>query len=117
MRLLLVVVAIAQLAAAVVDWSSVPHETSANIVPGAYIVELLPGSHLKRGFTSPHAELYHDLARRGTLWKVTREYSCDIMTGVALTLGSPEDLLKLAESGNVQVSKVILEEVVLLISV
>ncbi|CAE6450001.1 unnamed protein product [Rhizoctonia solani] len=102
MRLLLVVVAIAQLAAAVVDWSSVPHETSANIVPGAYIVELLPGSHLKRGFTSPHAELYHDLARRGTLWKVTREYSCDIMTGVALTLGSPEDLLKLAESGNVQ---------------
>ncbi|EUC63183.1 minor extracellular protease vpr protein [Rhizoctonia solani AG-3 Rhs1AP] len=102
MRLLLFVAAIAQLAAAVVDLSSVPHETSANIVPGAYIIELSPGSHLKRGFVSPHAELYHHLARSGALWQVTREYSCDIMTGVALTLGSPDDLRKLAESSNVQ---------------
>ncbi|CAE6439730.1 unnamed protein product [Rhizoctonia solani] len=102
MRLLLFVAAIVQLAVAEVDISSIPRETSANIVPGAYIVELLPGSSLKRGFTSPHAELYHDLARRGVLWQVTREYSCDIMTGVALTLGSPDDLTKLAESGNVQ---------------
>ncbi|KAH7337244.1 subtilisin-like protease [Rhizoctonia solani] len=102
MRPLLFVAAIAQLATAAVDISSIPRETSANIVPGAYIVELAPGSHLKRGFISPHAELYHDLARRGVLWEVTREYSCDIMTGVALTLGSPDDLRRLAESGNVQ---------------
>ncbi|CAE6542896.1 unnamed protein product [Rhizoctonia solani] len=102
MRLLLFAAAIAQLAVAVVDLSTVPHETSSNIVPGAYIVELSPGSHLKRGFVSPHEELYHDLARRAVLLQVTTEYSSDIMTGVALTLGSPDDLLKLAELENVQ---------------
>ncbi|KAG8728430.1 hypothetical protein FRC11_011074 [Ceratobasidium sp. 423] len=102
MRPLLLVAAVAQLAAAVVDISTVPRETSDNVVPGAYIVELSSGSHLKRGFASPHAELYHDLARRGTLWEVTREFSSDIITGVALQLGSDADLLKLAQSDGVQ---------------
>ncbi|KAJ1303089.1 hypothetical protein OPQ81_011290 [Rhizoctonia solani] len=102
MRPLLFATAVAQLAAAVVDISSIPRETSPGVVPGAYIVELSNGSHLKRGFNSPHAELYHDLARRGALWEVTREFSCDVMMGVALKLGSDADLLKLAQSDGVQ---------------
>ncbi|CEL56903.1 Minor extracellular protease vpr OS=Bacillus subtilis (strain 168) GN=vpr PE=1 SV=1 [Rhizoctonia solani AG-1 IB] len=102
MRLLLFVAAIVQLVIAEADITTVPHETSSNIVPGAYIVELSPGSSIKRGFASPHAELYHDLARRGALWEVTREFSCDVMTGVALKLGSDADLLKVAQSDGVQ---------------
>ncbi|KAF8725334.1 Subtilisin-like protein, partial [Rhizoctonia solani] len=102
MRPLLFATAIAQLVIAVVDITTVPRETSANIVPGAYIVELTPGSSIKRGFASPHEELYHDLARRGVFWEVTREYSCDFMTGVALKLGSDSDLMKLAQSEGVQ---------------
>ncbi|CAE6444590.1 unnamed protein product [Rhizoctonia solani] len=102
MRPLLFAAAIAQLVIAVVDITTVPRQTSDNIVPGAYIVELSPGSSIKRGFTSPHAELYHDLARRGAFWEVTREYSCDFMIGVALKLGSDSDLLKLAQSEGVQ---------------
>lgn len=61
------------------------------------------GTSIKRGFSSPHAELYDDLAKRGALWDVTREFSVDILTGVALTLHSDQDLLKLAQSSGVKV--------------
>ncbi|KAG8706822.1 hypothetical protein FRC08_000848 [Ceratobasidium sp. 394] len=55
---------VVRLAAAAVPLDSISQEITEDIVPGAYIVELNPGSHLKRGFSSPHVELYHDLKRR-----------------------------------------------------
>ena len=57
---------------------------------------LSPDSHLKRGFASPHEELYHDLERRHAKWNVTKEYSDELLTGAAVQLGSRSDLVKLA---------------------
>ncbi|CAE6485798.1 unnamed protein product, partial [Rhizoctonia solani] len=92
----------AQLVSGAVDIKSVKHVSTAQIVPNSFLVELSPGTHLKRGFTSPHEELYHDLQRRGAKWKVTKEYAEDLLTGVAVTLDSDADLLKLAQANGVQ---------------
>ncbi|CAE6473946.1 unnamed protein product [Rhizoctonia solani] len=94
--------AAAQLVSAAVDIKSVKHVSTAQIVPNSFIVELSTGTHLKRGFASPHEELYHDLERRGVNWKVTKEYSEDLLTGAAVTLRSDADLVKLAKARGVQ---------------
>ncbi|CAE6497433.1 unnamed protein product [Rhizoctonia solani] len=95
MRIIAACAAAAQLVSAAVDIKSVKHVSTAPIVPNSYIVELSTGSHLKRGFVSPHEELYHDLKRRGANWEVTKEYSADLLTGAAVKL-SDADLVKLA---------------------
>ncbi|CAE6463465.1 unnamed protein product [Rhizoctonia solani] len=92
----------AQFVQAAVDIKSVKHTSTAHIVPNSYIVELSTSSHLKRGFASPHEELYHDLERRGAHWLVTKEYSEDLLTGAAVKLESSADLVKLAEANGVQ---------------
>ncbi|KAG8734128.1 hypothetical protein FRC11_011391 [Ceratobasidium sp. 423] len=102
MRLIVACAAVAQLVSAAVDIKSVKHASTAPIVPNSYIVELSTGSHLKRGFASPHEELYHDLKRRGANWQVTKEYSDDLLTGAAVKLGSDADLVRLAEASGVQ---------------
>ncbi|CAE6415692.1 unnamed protein product [Rhizoctonia solani] len=102
MRLIVACAAAAQFVSAAVDIKSVKHASTAPIVPNSYIVELSTGSHLKRGFASPHEELYHDLKRRGANWEVTKEYSEDLLTGAAVKLGSNVDLVKLAEASGVQ---------------
>ncbi|CAE6463384.1 unnamed protein product [Rhizoctonia solani] len=94
--------ALAHLASATVDIKSIKHASTSQVVPNSYIVVLSPDSHLKRGFASPHKELYHDLERRGAKWKVTKEYSDDLLTGVAVKLGSREDLVKLVKANGVQ---------------
>ncbi|KAJ1301889.1 hypothetical protein OPQ81_000729 [Rhizoctonia solani] len=98
MRFIVACATAAQLVSAAVDIKSVKHASTAPIVPNSYIVELSTGSHLKRGFASPHEELYHDLERRGASWEVKKEYSEDLLTGAAVTLGSDLDLVKLAEA-------------------
>ncbi|CCO37917.1 Minor extracellular protease vpr [Rhizoctonia solani AG-1 IB] len=70
--------------------------------PNSYIVELDPGEHLKRGFASPHEELYHDLRRRGVSWDVTKEYSSPLLTGTAVKLHHDIDLVKLVEAKGVR---------------
>ncbi|CAE6533031.1 unnamed protein product [Rhizoctonia solani] len=102
MRFIAACAAAAQLVSAAVDIKSVKHVSTAPIVPNSYIVELSAGSHLKRGFASPHEELYHDLKHRDTNWEVTKEYSEDLLTGAAVKLGSDADLVKLAEASGVQ---------------
>ncbi|CAE6539208.1 unnamed protein product [Rhizoctonia solani] len=102
MRLIVACAAAVQLVSAAVDIKSVKHASTAPIVPNSYIVELSTGSHLKRGFESPHEELYHDLKSRGADWEVTKEYSADLLTGAAVTLGSNADLIKLADASGVQ---------------
>ncbi|KAJ1301871.1 hypothetical protein OPQ81_009098 [Rhizoctonia solani] len=102
MKIFFACAAAAQLVAAAVDINSVKHASTAQIVQNSYIVQLSPGSHLKRGFASPHEELYHDLKRRNANWEVTKEYSDPLLTGAAITLGSHTDLVKLAEATGVQ---------------
>ncbi|KAG9127745.1 hypothetical protein FRC07_010197 [Ceratobasidium sp. 392] len=94
--------AAAQLVAGAVDLKSVKHESTANVVPGAYIVTLDSGSHLKRGFSSPHADLYNELKTRGANWEVTKEYDDPLLTGAAIKLGSDADLVKLAQASGVE---------------
>ncbi|QRV93660.1 pyrolysin [Ceratobasidium sp. AG-Ba] len=91
-----------QLVAGAVDLKSVKHASTANVVPGSYIVTLAEGSHLKRGFSSPHAELYHDLDARATNYEVSKEWSDPLLTGAAVKLGSDADLIKLAQANGVQ---------------
>ncbi|KAG8726781.1 hypothetical protein FRC11_014503, partial [Ceratobasidium sp. 423] len=102
MKFLVACVAAVQLVSATVDIKSVKHSSTAQTVPNSYIVELSPDNHLKRGFASPHEELYHHLKRHGATWKVINEYSDDILTGAAVKLGSKADLVKLAEASGVQ---------------
>ncbi|KAJ1305221.1 hypothetical protein OPQ81_000250 [Rhizoctonia solani] len=92
----------AQLVSAAVDIKSIKSAPTTRTVPNSYIVELSKGSHFKRGFVSPHEELYHDLKRRSVNWEVTREYSDNLLTGVAVKLGSDADLVKLAEAAGVE---------------
>ncbi|CAE6487820.1 unnamed protein product [Rhizoctonia solani] len=94
--------ALAQLVSAAVDIKSIKHASTVQVVPNSYIVELSPNSHLKRGFASPHEELYHELRRRNAEWEVTKEYSDGLLTGAAVKLGSRTDLVKLAEANGVQ---------------
>ncbi|CAE6403377.1 unnamed protein product [Rhizoctonia solani] len=102
MRFIVACAAAAQLVSAAVDIKSVKHKSTAPIVPNTYIVEIASGNHLKRGFASPHEELYHDLKRRDAKWEVTKEYSDELLTGAAVKVGSDADLLKLAEASGVQ---------------
>ncbi|CAE6445476.1 unnamed protein product [Rhizoctonia solani] len=92
----------AGLVSAAVDIKSINRASPTRTVPNSYIVELSKGSHFKRGFVSPHEELYHDLGRRGASWEVTREYSDNILTGAAVRLGSNADLVKLADATGVE---------------
>ncbi|KAG8791308.1 hypothetical protein FRC12_009583 [Ceratobasidium sp. 428] len=96
--------AAAHLVAGAVDLKSVKHVSTANVVPGAYIVTLDPGSHLKRGFSSPHSDLYSELKARGANWEVTKEYDDPLLTGAAIKLDSDADLVKLAQASGVEVS-------------
>ncbi|KEP46652.1 minor extracellular protease vpr protein [Rhizoctonia solani 123E] len=102
MKVFVACAAAAQLVSAAIDLKSFKHASTAQIVPNSYIVALSRNSHIKRGFASPHEELYHDLRRRGANWEVTSEFSDDLYTGAAVTLGSGADLVKLAEANGVQ---------------
>ncbi|CAE6407387.1 unnamed protein product [Rhizoctonia solani] len=102
MRIITSCLVVAQLVSATISIKSIGRASTARTVPNAYIVELSRGHHLKRGFASPHEELYHDLERRGVRWKVTQEYSTDLLTGAAIKLESDADLVKLAEVAAVQ---------------
>ncbi|KEP44972.1 minor extracellular protease vpr protein, partial [Rhizoctonia solani 123E] len=102
MRFLVACVASAQLVRTTIDVKSITRASTTQIVPNAYILEISPNSHLKRGFASPHDELYHDLQRRGANWELTKEYSEDLFTGAAIKLASSSDLFKVAEANGVQ---------------
>ncbi|CAE6448675.1 unnamed protein product [Rhizoctonia solani] len=102
MKAVVACAAAARLVSAAIDFESVMHASTAQIVPNSYIVGLSRNTHIKRGFASPHEELYHDLRRRGANWEVMREFSDELYTGAAVTLGSGVDLVKLAEASGVQ---------------
>ncbi|KEP49742.1 minor extracellular protease vpr protein [Rhizoctonia solani 123E] len=102
MKVFVACAAAVQIVSAAIDLKSVKHASTAQIVPNSYIVGLSPDSHIKRGFASPHEELYHDLRRHGASWEVMREFSDEIYTGAAVTLGSEADLVKLAAVIGVQ---------------
>ncbi|KAB5590081.1 Minor extracellular protease vpr [Ceratobasidium theobromae] len=102
MYIAVLVLAVLQLVSAAVNIDSIKQLTSSEIVENAFIVELKTGTHLKRGFDSPHQELYHDLQRRKASLSVRAEYTSEILTGVAIQLGSSADLPKLAEVASVQ---------------
>ncbi|CAE7144667.1 unnamed protein product [Rhizoctonia solani] len=97
----LVPLALIQLVSATVDVKSIKHASTVKAVPNCYIVELSPDSHLKRGFVSPHEELYHDLERRNVKINVVKEYADDLLIGAAVKLDNKADLVKLAGADGV----------------
>ncbi|KAG8703544.1 hypothetical protein FRC12_018728 [Ceratobasidium sp. 428] len=102
MKVLIATAFLAQIVAAAVDVHTIPRHSTANVVSKSYIVQLKKGLHTKRGFPSPHAELYHDLKARSVTWESTKEYSDELFTGAAIKLGSQSDLVKLARAASVE---------------
>ncbi|KAG8901449.1 hypothetical protein FRC01_009845, partial [Tulasnella sp. 417] len=91
-------------ASAAVDLSSVKRVSSANVVPGAYIVELdKPNALGRRSVVTAHSALYRSLNERGASWDLRREYDADdVFTGVSLEVKSDEDLVALAQVPHVK---------------
>ncbi|QRV93658.1 minor extracellular protease vpr protein [Ceratobasidium sp. AG-Ba] len=87
---------------AAVDIQDIQHHSRINAIPRSYIVRLDRDSHLKRGIALPHAEFYRDLQKRAACWNKIREYVDDLFTGVALTVCTEEDLLKLSQVSGVE---------------
>ncbi|KAG8979396.1 hypothetical protein FRC05_008381 [Tulasnella sp. 425] len=89
---------------AAVDLSSIKRVSSANVVPGAYIVELdKPNALGRRSIATAHSALYHSLNERGASWDLQREYDADdIFVGAALKVKSDKDLLALAQVPHVK---------------
>ncbi|KIO19556.1 hypothetical protein M407DRAFT_16103 [Tulasnella calospora MUT 4182] len=89
---------------AAVDLSSIKRVSSANVVPGAYIVELdKPNALGRRSVVTAHSALYRSLNERGASWDLRREYDADdIFTGVSLKVKSDKDLMALAQVPHVK---------------
>ncbi|KAG9048749.1 hypothetical protein FS837_012112 [Tulasnella sp. UAMH 9824] len=89
---------------AAVDLSSIKRVSSANIVPGAYIVELdKPNALGRRSVVTAHSALYRSLNERGASWDLRQEYDAeDVFTGVSLNVKSDKDLKALAEVPHVK---------------
>ncbi|CAE6445663.1 unnamed protein product, partial [Rhizoctonia solani] len=87
---------------AAIDPKSVKNQSTAQVVPNSYIIGLSPNNHVKRGFSSAHEELYHDLRRNGADWDVIRGFSDPLLTGAAVKLNNPSDLVKLAQANGVE---------------
>ncbi|KAG9048750.1 hypothetical protein FS837_012113 [Tulasnella sp. UAMH 9824] len=89
---------------AAVDLSSIKRVSSANVVPGAYIVELdKPHGLGRRSVVTAHSALYRSLYERGASWDIRREYDVDgVFTGVSLNVESDKDLMALAEVPHVK---------------
>ncbi|KAG8987098.1 hypothetical protein FRB90_003599, partial [Tulasnella sp. 427] len=89
---------------AAVDLSSIKHVSSANVVPGAYMVELdKPNALGRRSVVTPHSALYRSLNGRGASWDLRKEYHADdIFVGVSLNIKSDEDLKTLAQVPHVK---------------
>ncbi|KIO28455.1 hypothetical protein M407DRAFT_22350 [Tulasnella calospora MUT 4182] len=85
--------------AAIADIDSVPRESSAQVVPGAYIVELSSGSLPSK--RSLHEDLYSELNRRGVSWNLRKQFSGDIFSGASVQVSSNSDLLAVASATNV----------------
>ncbi|QRV81569.1 pyrolysin [Ceratobasidium sp. AG-Ba] len=99
MRSLVTVVSVVQLVAAAVDVHSVLHKTTARYVPGSYLVGTNGNTHLARGFASPHAELEHDLRKRGVAYTITRVFSdSEIWNGATVRVDDPSDLVEVAQA-------------------
>ncbi|KAH7317526.1 peptidase S8/S53 domain-containing protein [Rhizoctonia solani] len=94
-----VIVTAARFVTAAIGLGSIRHPLTMEV---SYIVELSRDTHLKRGFSSSHEELYYNLDRRGATWEVVKEYSDPLLTGAAAKLGSDADLLALAQATGVQ---------------
>ncbi|KAB5590080.1 Minor extracellular protease vpr protein [Ceratobasidium theobromae] len=102
MRIPTIVLAASLLASAAVDSDSKKRVPSLAVAKNVFVVELKSGTNLKRGFDSPHQELYYDLQRRGANWITRAEYRSEILTGVTIQVGSKADLLKLSQITNVR---------------
>lgn len=85
--------------AAIADIDSVPRESSDQVVPGAYIVELSGGSLPSK--RSLHEDLYSELNRRGVSWNLRKQFSSDFFSGASVQVSSPSDLLALASVSTV----------------
>lgn len=88
-------------AAAKVDLKSIPRENSFPFLPGAFIVELAPGTPTKRS-VDPHAEFFETLERRAIGFKTRQKFTSDLFTGVSLTLENPQDFSQLNSLKNVR---------------
>ncbi|KAG8936970.1 hypothetical protein FRC02_009107 [Tulasnella sp. 418] len=89
---------------AAVSLSTVKRESSAPVVPNAYIVELdQPGSLGKRAPMDPHGALYSALDRRGAKWNLRKEFKSDgLFVGASVFVEKDQDLLALAQVDHVK---------------
>ncbi|QRV96029.1 pyrolysin [Ceratobasidium sp. AG-Ba] len=102
MKSLFAIASVGHLVAAAVDIDSVLHKTTARYVPGSYLVGTNGNTHLARGFVSPHAELEHDLRKRGVAYTITRVLSdSEIWNGVTVQVDDPSDLVEVAQAAGV----------------
>lgn len=79
MKYALTFLACALTVAATVDISHIARETSKNVVPGAYVVEIDPAtvgiaSITGKRSVNPHADLYAAMHKRDIGWYTTQEY-------------------------------------------
>ncbi|QRV96028.1 pyrolysin [Ceratobasidium sp. AG-Ba] len=99
MRALVVIASVVQLVAAAVDAHSALHKTTARYVEGSYLVGTNGHTHLARGFATAHAELEHDLRKRGVTYTITRVFSeSEIWNGVTVQVDDPSELVKIAQA-------------------
>lgn len=72
--------------AAFVDIHAAPQGSTVRPVPNRYVVELAPGTGLRR--EAPHAAVYERLRARGVPMNVDKEYNvAEIFVGASVTLG------------------------------
>jgi hypothetical protein len=91
MKYALAFLASALTVAATIDISQIPRETSENVIPGAYVVEIDPSTVGTASITgkrsvNPHADLYAAMHKRDIGWFTTREYEGELYTGAAVKL-------------------------------
>ncbi|QRV81567.1 minor extracellular protease vpr protein [Ceratobasidium sp. AG-Ba] len=106
MRALGVLASVAELVGAAVDAHSVLHKTTGQRAfsrsPQSYLVGTNGHTHLARGFATAHAELEHDLRKRGVAYTITRVFSdSQIWNGVTVQVDDPSDLVKVAQAAGV----------------
>jgi hypothetical protein len=77
--------------AALVDVSRISRGTSNNVIPGAYMVEIDPGtigisSITGKRSANPHGELYASMHKRDISWTTVQEYEGDLYNGASVRL-------------------------------
>ncbi|KAG8934449.1 hypothetical protein FRC02_009917 [Tulasnella sp. 418] len=104
-RLVLFLATLGSVAYGYVDITTLPMESSAQIIPGTYLIELDAGSFPTRRSLegrSLHRRLYDHLDKRGITWRLREEFtSVEVFVGASITLKKEDDLYSVGEMQHV----------------